>query len=346
MKIVALCTLSTGLVSIQHAISQGLKIAKIIGLSPDKKKNTDLISGIIDIAQFCKTNNIEYSYVSDYTLKTEDPEILGLDIDLIWVCGWQRLIPKSFISATRYGAVGAHGSCDGITKGRGRSPQNWALLIGASSFEISLFKITPEIDNGRIIVTECFELTILDNIQTSYMKSAILIAQSIYSVCQNPIVLEQGREQSGIESYFPKRVPEDGFIDWNMSVFDIHNQVRALSDPYPNCRTSINDSTVLIKNSIPVKCDVRYKPGLIVDILSNGTLLVAAKDGLLLIERFHLDNRIEKIHIGTMFRSYNIQDTVDNIVRRFNKEFPNKMINQSLINFWKQRGVQLNIDLI
>ena len=39
MKIVALCTLSTGLVSIQHAISQGLKIAKIIGLSPDKKKN-------------------------------------------------------------------------------------------------------------------------------------------------------------------------------------------------------------------------------------------------------------------------------------------------------------------
>ena len=47
-----------------------------------------------------------------------------------------------------------------------------------------------------------------------------------------------------------------------------------------------------------------------------------------------------------MFKSYSIQDTVDGIIKRFKKEFPNKKINQSLINFWKQRGVKLNIDLI
>ena len=94
MKIVVLCTLSTGLSAIQHAISQGLKITKIIGLFPDEKRDINLISGIIDIAQFCKANAIEYSYVSDYTLKTETPDIMGSNIDLIWVCGWQRLIPK------------------------------------------------------------------------------------------------------------------------------------------------------------------------------------------------------------------------------------------------------------
>ena len=346
MKIVVLCTLSTGLSAIQHAISQGLKITKIIGLFPDEKRDINLISGIIDIAQFCKANAIEYSYVSDYTFKTETPDIMGSNIDLIWVCGWQRLIPKSFISASRYGAVGAHGSCDGITKGRGRSPQNWALLIGAISFEISLFKITPGIDNGRIIATEYFELTESDNIQTSYIKSSMLIAKSINYVCKNPIVLEHGIEQSGVVSYFPKRVPEDGFIDWNMSIIDIQNQVRALADPYPNSRTLINGFTVLIKRSIPVNCNIKYAPGLIVDILTNGTLLVAANDGLLLIEEFYIESNIDQIHAGKMFKSYSIQDTVDGIIKRFKKEFPNKKINQSLINFWKQRGVKLNIDLI
>ena len=78
MKIVVLCTLSTGLSAIQHAISQGLKITKIIGLFPDEKRDINLISGIIDIAQFCKANAIEYSYVSDYTLKTETPVYFSL----------------------------------------------------------------------------------------------------------------------------------------------------------------------------------------------------------------------------------------------------------------------------
>jgi UDP-4-amino-4-deoxy-L-arabinose formyltransferase/UDP-glucuronic acid dehydrogenase (UDP-4-keto-hexauronic acid decarboxylating) len=344
MKIVVFCTLSTGLSAIQHAIDQGLQIAKIIGLYPDKKRDTELISGIIDIAHFCKSKAIKYSYVSDYTLKSESPNIIGSDIDLIWVCGWQRLIPNSFISATRYGAVGAHGSCDGISKGRGRSPQNWALLIGAKSFEISLFKITPDIDNGKIITTDCFELTKSDNIQTSYIKSAMLIAKSLNYVFQNPIALNKGVEQSGIESYFPKRIPEDGFIDWNMTVTDIHNQVRALADPYPNSRTSINGFTVLIKRSIPIICDSKYTPGYIVDILANGSLLVAANDGFLLIEEFQLKDSIEQISAGKIFQSYSIQNTVIRIVERFKNEFPNKKINQSLINFWKQRGVKLNID--
>ena len=46
------------------------------------------------------------------------------------------------------GVLGAHGSCDGITKGRGRSPLNWALMIGAKKFEVSIFKISDGVDDG------------------------------------------------------------------------------------------------------------------------------------------------------------------------------------------------------
>ena len=47
-----------------------------------------------------------------------------------------------------------HMVVDGILKGRGRSPQNWALLMGEKKFFISLFKISNGVDNGSIIITK------------------------------------------------------------------------------------------------------------------------------------------------------------------------------------------------
>ena len=54
------------------------------------------------------------------------------------------------------GVLGGHGSPDGISGGRGRLPQNWALILGAKRFDLALFKITPGIDDGPIIAKRSF----------------------------------------------------------------------------------------------------------------------------------------------------------------------------------------------
>ena len=170
MKITVLCTLSTGLFSIRQALNEGIKIYKVIGLNPNNFKDNKLFSGFVDIKYFCLENELSYTYVNDYTLKAENSLKLLNETSLLWVCGWQRLVPESFYHRLEFGAIGAHGSCDGITLGRGRSPQNWALLIGAKKFEISVFRISSGIDDGSVISSNTFNLKLTDNIQTSYIK--------------------------------------------------------------------------------------------------------------------------------------------------------------------------------
>ena len=147
MNIVVLCTLSSGLSAVKFALDMGVVITKVIGLNDVQNRDKVAISGVVDIAEFCIVNKLDFDYVSDYSLKTEPTEILGADVDLLWVCGWQRLLPNAFIEAANIATIGAHGSCDGILKGRGRSLQTWALMIRGKKFQISIFKISTGIDD-------------------------------------------------------------------------------------------------------------------------------------------------------------------------------------------------------
>ncbi len=120
------------------------------------KKHADFIAEYYDYEQFCISQKIEYVTVDTYTLKSESDKkkLLGLDIDIIITSAWQRLIPEWLIDHCNIGAIGVHGSAVGISGGRGRSPQNWALIFGENKFFLSIFWIDTNIDNGEIIDTK------------------------------------------------------------------------------------------------------------------------------------------------------------------------------------------------
>ena len=53
MKVVAMCTLSSGLSTIKLALEKGVKIKKIIGLDNINNREKNKISGMVDISKFC-----------------------------------------------------------------------------------------------------------------------------------------------------------------------------------------------------------------------------------------------------------------------------------------------------
>ncbi len=342
MNVVAMCTVSTGLTAIKFALDMGVKIQKIIGLDNIPNRNQDAISGVIDIASFCYANGLDFDYVSDYSLKSETPKILGENIDIIWVCNWQRLLPWSFIKAAKLAVIGAHGSCDGITKGRGRSPQNWALMIGAEKFEISLFKLTLGIDDGEVITSSEFELSPTDTINSSYLKASFLVAEMIAQVYLNPSLLDLAEKQTGEVSYFPKRTPSDGAIDWTMSASDINNQIRSLGPPYPNSFSIFEGTKIFIKKSLPINLNSNYTAGEVIEIMDDKTFLVACNDGFLHVLDYHAEGPPIIPASRSKFESVSINLTANKIYERFKTEFPDKAINQTLLNFWSRNDVKLN----
>ena len=259
MKVVVLCTLSSGFSAIKFALDMGVVITKVIGLDDVQNRDKAAISGLVDIAEFCIGNKLDFDYVSDYSLKTVSTEILGVDVDLLWVCGWQRLLPSAFIEVASIATIGAHGSCDGILKGRGRSPQNWALMIGAKKFQISIFTISSGVDDGDVIDTEEYDLTAYDSINTSYIKATYLVAKMISKVFFDPALVDLASKQKGVATYFPKRTKEDGAIDWSMSTLDIHNQIKALEAPYPNAFCRCSGVTILINRSVPICVSTNFQ---------------------------------------------------------------------------------------
>ena len=337
MRITCFCTLNTGLLGIKSALNLGVKIDRVIGLNPKSVKNFDKISGYVDISLFCKKNKLDFKYVDDYSLKTIDPKTILEKTDIIWVLGWQRLLPSSFICFPNIVAIGSHGSCDGIIKGRGRSTQNWALIMGKKNYKVSMFKITAGIDNGDIILTKNFHYTKIDTIFHSYYKIGFFVAKSMHEIVNNFSLIQKAKKQKGKPEYFPKRRPEDGFIDWSMSAEDIFNQIKSLSKPYPNARSIIDKETIFINKASFVNENFDDNHGKILFSL-NDQIFVSCGKGTLIIEDYNIrDKKI--IQEGTFFKSISMKKTVREIIKRFEKDFPKKNINKSLLNFWNKRSL-------
>jgi methionyl-tRNA formyltransferase len=336
LNITCFCTLDSGLLTIKLALNLGIKINRVIGLNPKFISDCDMVSGFTDISFFCKHNKLDFKYVDDYSLKTVNPNSILKKTDIIWVVGWQRLLPSSFINFPNIATIGSHGSCDGILKGRGRSPQNWALIMGKKKFKLSLFKINDGVDSGDIILTKVLKYDNFDTIFHSYFKVAINTASSLNQVVNNPILIKKAQRQKGKPEYFPKRVPEDGFIDWSMSAVDIFNQIRSLSKPYPNARTIINEEIMLINKASFINSSFDQRHGKIINLFLNGQILVSCGKGTLIIEDYQIENS-KLISVGSFFKSISMKKTVKNTLKRFKNDFPNKNINHSLLFFWRKR---------
>lgn len=274
---------------------------------------------------FCQSHKIEYIGIQQYGMKDEKTkkQLLEMSIDLLIVNGWQRLIPEWLINHCTYGVIGIHGSSDGITKGRGRSPQNWALLLGCEKFELSIFWIKNGVDNGKIIDTKTFEYMEYDDINTSYLKVGYYAADMICkNLEQGNLCIDFGVEQTeDAAQYYPKRTKEDGGIDWNQNAKEIYNLVRALTKPYPGAFTLLNGSKVYVWKCVPIvlegKIGEKYQNGEIIAKLGKNELIVKCRESFLYITDAEAENPYEE---GNIFESISASMQWKAIIERHEKE--------------------------
>lgn len=284
VKLLVLCTVSTGIDAIAEVHRRGYPIEGLVGLSPDAA-DPKLISGYCDIQEFAETIDVKAYYAETYSLSSRADYTLltGLEFDLIWVCGWQRLVPSWLLEYSRLGVLGGHGSPDGIAGGRGRSPQNWALLLGCSEFDLALFLITKGVDNGPIISQRTFFYRPYDDIQVSYYRASLAMADMVCEILDRPEKIANAQQQTSVAFYYPQRRPEDGSIDWHQPMDFISQQCRALTSPYPGLRSAINKVTVTITQCQPFDNQLDGMPGQISNCFYSGDFLVNALDGRLLV---------------------------------------------------------------
>lgn len=188
------------------------------------------------IMVFSKNNNIPF-FAGNPRKNKGYQFIKNFDIDIIASINYLFLIEEDIINHSNKLSFNIHGSL--LPKYRGRTPHVWAIINNEKEAGITAHVIDAGCDTGEIIHqikipigNEDTGANMLEKYAEAYFP---LVKKVLYDIEHNQLNLMLQKESSA--TYFGKRTPADGAIDWNWNREKIRNWVRAQAHPYPGAFT-------------------------------------------------------------------------------------------------------------
>lgn len=216
-------------------------------------------------------------------------ELAALRPDLSVLAGYGPIVGQPFIDIAPLGAVNLHGGR--LPQYRGSSPLNWSLIRGEREFGISIIQVDRGVDTGDVLAEQVFPIGPDDTIADLHTTANSAFPAMLVEVISQ---FESGTAQRRVQSeadaaYFPLRFPDDGLVVWDlMGADEVHNRIRALTDPYPGAFSYHNGRQVRLLGSRRAQRSYYGEPGRVYLKNQNG-LLVCAADQCLWITRATVD---------------------------------------------------------
>lgn len=172
--------------------------------------------------------------------------IRGMAIDVLLSVNYLFLIEQDLYNLPGKLAFNIHGSL--LPRYRGRTPHVWSIINNEQETGITAHLIDSGCDTGRVIEQVRVPIgpddtgaSILSKFQELYMP---LINSVLHKVASGEVMTTPQDESKA--TYFGKRTPEDGGINWNWHKERIRNWVRAQAYPYPGAFSHIRERKIII----------------------------------------------------------------------------------------------------
>ncbi|MBR1629790.1 MAG: hypothetical protein IJ679_11090 [Lachnospiraceae bacterium] len=175
-------------------------------------------------------------------------KIRNLHPDLAICYSYDRIFDEDFLSIFNGEVYNLHGAM--LPKYRGQNVLNWVLINGEESTGMTLHKVNLGIDSGPIVYQKEIKINFEDTAVTlkNKMDSKVLeILESFLPDIVSNAIKTKDQDET-LSTYFHKRYPSDGKIDWNKPALDIYNLIRALVTPWPGAYY-IKDNKKYVINS-------------------------------------------------------------------------------------------------
>lgn len=218
-----------GVRCLQVLLRHGVKVALVL-THPDDPTEQRWFGSVAELAA---EHGLAVEMPEDPNEKACVQTITRLHPTFLFSFYYRHMLCTELLAAPTRGALNMHGSL--LPKYRGRAPVNWAILKGETQTGASLHYMEARPDAGALVGQEAVPILINDTAMDVSLKVADaaerLLERSLPtlidgSVVATPLLLEQG-------SYFGRRRPEDGEIQWDRSALEIHNLIRAVAPPFP-----------------------------------------------------------------------------------------------------------------
>ena len=201
-----------------------------------------------EIISFCKENEMQL-FIGNPRKGKGKFFLLDKVFDILLSVNYLFIIEREMISMAEKYSVNFHGSL--LPKYRGRTPHVWAIINGETKTGITAHVIDEEVDNGAIIDQEIVEIKkndtgadILNKFHELYPEMVLKVLDKIKLG-----ILDLKEQNKNEATYFGKRNPKDGLINWQWSRERIRNWIRAQARPYPGAFTFLNKKKLVINSS-------------------------------------------------------------------------------------------------
>jgi methionyl-tRNA formyltransferase len=207
--------------------------------------------------------------------------IRGLAPDVIFCCGWSRLIRRELLNLAPMGVVGYHPAA--LPADRGRHPLIWALALGLDETASTFFFMDEGADSGDIVSQVSVPIHATDDAASLYGRITEVAAEQIRDLV---LALASGRyvrrsQDERQANFWRKRGGADGQIDWRMSATSIHNLVRALAKPYPGAHFLHQDINFKVwKSEVVSEARRNLEPGKVLAVEPGGITVKAGEDAV------------------------------------------------------------------
>lgn len=255
----------------------------------------------LDLQQYAKSN-LTPIYAGKPNTEQAEQFLNKVKLDLIISVNYIFILKENIFNSPTLGSINLHGSL--LLKYRGRTPHVWAIINGERFTGVTAHFIDEGCDTGDIIEQKKIEILYTDSGQDLLEKYKSVYPTMIKTVIEK---LEKGNfkrttQDSSQASYYGKRTPKDGIINWHKKSDDIYNWVRAQSTPYPGAFSFYNKEKVTIDWVKTKEYEGNEAPG---TILCTNPLIVKSGDGAIIIEKIR-DNKSLDFEINSVLQNEEI----------------------------------------
>ncbi|MGB8412635.1 MAG: formyltransferase [Candidatus Binatus sp.] len=215
---------------------------------------------------------------------------------IIYSFYYRYLIPQSVLAVAPLGAFNLHGSL--LPAYRGRAPVNWMLVNGEREAGVTLHQMVARADAGDIVGNRAVAIDDSDTALTLYRKLVPLGVELITEMHPKIVAGAAPRRKMDIAkgSYFGRRKPDDGRIDWRWPARRIFNLVRAVTHPYPGAFCFVGGRKLLVwEAKIGAENGTLGEPGRVVRETADGALEIAAGEGIVIVKIAQFEGGAEGI---------------------------------------------------
>jgi methionyl-tRNA formyltransferase len=246
-----------------------------------------------EISEYAQNFSIPF-FVGNPRINSVIEFISGKNIEVLVSVNYLYIIDSRLISLPSKLAFNIHGSL--LPKYRGRTPHVWAIINNESMTGITAHVIDSGCDTGPILdqVTVQIEpndtgYLVLEKYKNLYFQFLLRVLNQIESGTHSFTIQDES-----LATFFGRRSPKDGKINWDWHKERIRNWVRAQAYPYPGAFCWNRSQKIIIDEIVFVDCGFHFENpnGL---VLSLEPLLIKTANGVVELKKIrNIDNNIQQ----------------------------------------------------